>query len=177
MVAADEREVGEDRFLAAFRRLRVGTGFDAHPFATDLGRELVICGQRFPGVGLCGHSDADVGTHAVADAILGAAGLGGIGDVFSDTDPDNAGADSIDMLTAIVDKVKDLGFEVINVDLTIICEEPRIAPFRLNMALAIENVTSSPVTVKAKRPEKMGALGRKEGIAAICSALLYERAV
>ncbi len=153
--------------------LRVAVGFDVHPFSTDPHRPLLICGQLFDGPGLDGHSDGDVGAHAISDALLGGCGVGGIGDVFLDTDPRNKGADSVGLLREVVEITLQRGFEILNVDLTIISEIPKIAPARAEMTQRLSRILGAPVVVKAKRPEGLGDLGRQKGAAAIASALLY----
>jgi 2-C-methyl-D-erythritol 2,4-cyclodiphosphate synthase len=144
---------------------RVGVGYDSHRFVE--GRPLILGGVEVPyGRGLSGHSDADVLTHAVVDALLGAAGLGDIGGMFPDTDDAWAGADSIEMLRMVVGKVPG---RVVNVDATLICEEPRMAPHREAMEARLAEVVAAPVSVKATSNERMGAIGRGEGIA--CTAV------
>ena len=155
--------------------MRVGHGFDVHPFADDPSRALVLGGVTFPGArGLAGHSDADVIAHAVTDALLGAAGLGDIGEHFPDTDPSLAGADSLELLrTAMVD-VRSAGWEPENVDCTVVLDAPKLAPRRDEVQGRLSEVVGAPVTVKGKRPEGLGALGRGEGIACFAIALLRE---
>lgn len=153
---------------------RVGMGFDVHPFAE--GRELVLGGVRFEGEqGLAGHSDADVIAHAVADALLGAAGLGDIGMHFPDTDPAWAGADSVQLLAEVARLVTAKGWTVANVDCSVVLEAPKLAPRRDEMQACLSATVGAPVTVKGKRAEGLGALGRGEGIACWAVALL-ERA-
>ena len=148
-------------------------GFDVHPFAD--GRELVLGGVRFDGErGLAGHSDADVIAHAVADALLGAAGLGDIGMHFPDTDPEWAGADSIRLLTEVVRLVRSNGWTVANVDCSVVLEAPKLAPRRDEMQACLAAAVEAPVTVKGKRAEGLGALGRSEGIACWAVALLEQ---
>lgn len=151
-------------------------GYDVHPLRA--GRDLVIGGVRIDhGRGLAGHSDADVLTHAVIDAILGAAGLGDIGELFPATDARFKGASSLDLLTGAVNSVRAAGYRVVNVDSTVIAEEPRLQPhlsgMRANLAERL-GIESGAVSVKATSPEGLGALGRKEGIAAQASVLLEE---
>jgi 2-C-methyl-D-erythritol 2,4-cyclodiphosphate synthase len=153
--------------------LRVGQGFDVHPFSGDPERALVLGGVRFPGArGLAGHSDADVVAHAVTDALLGAAGLGDIGQHFPDTDPAWAGADSIELLRRSVADVRSAGWEPQNVDCTVVLEQPKLAPRRAEMESCLSATVGAPVTIKGKRPEGLGALGRTEGIACLAVALL-----
>jgi len=153
--------------------MRVGHGFDVHPFSDDDGRLLVLGGERLPGErGLAGHSDADVLAHAVADAILGAAGLGDIGSHFPDTDPAWEGADSMGLLAAVVSLAREAGWTVGNVDVTVVAEVPKLAPHRSAMEANITAVVGAPVSVKATRAEGLGSLGRREGIACFAVALL-----
>jgi 2-C-methyl-D-erythritol 2,4-cyclodiphosphate synthase len=154
--------------------MRIGQGFDAH--ALVAGRRLVIGGVDIPYErGLAGHSDADVLIHAVCDALLGAAGLGDIGAHFPDTDPRYKGADSRRLLVEVRRLVRSRGFRVANVDATIIAQAPRMAPhipaMRANLAADLE-VGADSVNVKAKTTEKLGFVGRGEGIAAEAIALL-----
>ncbi|HET9608387.1 MAG TPA: 2-C-methyl-D-erythritol 2,4-cyclodiphosphate synthase [Acidimicrobiales bacterium] len=154
-------------------RLRVGQGFDVHPFSDDPSRPLVLGGVTVPGAqGLAGHSDADVIAHAVTDALLGAAGLGDIGQHFPDTDPALAGADSIGLLRHAVADVRAAGWEPQNVDCTVVLEAPRLAPFRAAIHDRLTEAVGAPVAVKGKRAEGLGALGRAEGVACFAVALL-----
>jgi 2-C-methyl-D-erythritol 2,4-cyclodiphosphate synthase len=156
--------------------MRVGLGFDAHAFSDDPARPLLLGGVRIEGErGLAGHSDADVIAHAVADALLGAAGLGDLGQHFPDTDPAWAGADSLDLLRRVTALVADEGWRVGNVDCAVVLEAPRLAPHRDAMQAALSAAAGGPVTVRAKRTEGMGALGRGEGVACWAVALI-ERA-
>lgn len=150
----------------------MGIGFDVHPFSSDPARPLVLGGVPFPGErGLAGHSDADVVAHAVADALLGAAGLGDLGDHFPDGDPAWAGADSLRLLALTVEAVGRVG-RALNVDASVVLEAPRLAPHRAVMQERLSQVVGAPVTVKASRPEGLGALGRGEGIACWAVALV-----
>jgi 2-C-methyl-D-erythritol 2,4-cyclodiphosphate synthase len=154
-------------------QVRVGQGFDVHPFADDPARPLVLGGVTFPGArGLAGHSDADVIAHAVTDALLGAAGLGDIGQHFPDTDPALAGADSIELLRQAVADVRAAGWEPGNVDCTVVLDAPRLAPHRDEVQHLLSAAVGAPVTVKGKRPEGLGALGRGEGVACFAVALV-----
>lgn len=153
--------------------LRVGQGFDAHRCSEDPARPLVLGGVRIEGVpGLAGHSDADVVCHALADALLGAAGLGDIGRHFPDTDPAFAGADSLDLLARVRGLVGEAGWTVVNADCTVVCERPRLAGHMGTMAERLSGALGAPVGVKASRPEGLGALGRAEGVACLAVALL-----
>jgi 2-C-methyl-D-erythritol 2,4-cyclodiphosphate synthase len=153
--------------------VRVGQGFDVHPFTDDQSRPLVLGGVRFDGErGLAGHSDADAVAHAVTDALLGAAGLGDIGQHFPDTDPAFAGADSLDLLRRAVSDVRAAGWSPSNVDCTVVLEAPKLAPRRAEMEERLSEAVGAPVTVKGKRAEGLGALGRREGIACLAVALV-----
>jgi 2-C-methyl-D-erythritol 2,4-cyclodiphosphate synthase len=156
---------------------RIGTGFDQHPFVTGpgSGRPLVLGGVRFDAeAALKGHSDADVVSHAVADAMLGAAGLGDLGAHFPDTDPRWAGADSLAILAQVAALVAAAGLRLVNADCTVICEAPRIGDAREIMMERLSAAAEGPVHVKATRPEGLGSLGRVEGIACLAVALLEE---
>lgn len=153
---------------------RVGIGYDSHPFA--LGRPLTLGGILIPSeIGLAGHSDADAICHAITDAILGAAGLGDIGEMFPDSDPANKDRDSIGMLEAAVRRLTSAGFTVNQVDVTVIAETPRLSPHRDKMRARLATalgIDSSNVSVKGKTNEGMGWIGRKEGLACIAVATL-----
>ncbi len=153
--------------------VRVGQGFDVHPFSDDPARRLVLGGVVFDGErGLAGHSDADVVAHAVIDALLGAAGLGDIGQHFPDTDPSLVGADSIGLLRRAVADVRAAGWMPGNVDCTIILEAPKLAPRRDEVQRALSEAVGAPVSVKGKRAEGLGALGRREGVACLAVAIV-----
>jgi 2-C-methyl-D-erythritol 2,4-cyclodiphosphate synthase len=154
--------------------MRVGIGYDSHPFAT--GRKLILGGVEIPHAkGLAGHSDADAIAHAVTDAILGAAGLGDIGRMFPNDDPEWKSANSIDLLNKAFVKVVEAGFQFVHADVTVILEKPKLAPHidAMEKRLA-EALLSTPanVSVKAKTNEGMGWIGRGEGVAAIAVATL-----
>jgi len=156
-------------------QVRVGQGFDVHRFADapEPGRVLVLGGVAFPGEPtLVGHSDADVIAHAAADALLGAAGLGDIGQHYPDTDPAWKGADSLRILADVASKVTALGWSIGNVDCSVVCESPRIAPVRDEMVRNLTAAAGAPVTVKGRRAEGLGAIGRKEGIMCFASAII-----
>jgi len=154
--------------------LRIGQGFDVHPWSDDPARRLVLGGVVLDGErGLAGHSDADVVAHAVADALLGAAGLGDIGAHFPDTDPRWRGADSLTLLARVVGLVKGDDWAVGNVDTTVVLEAPRLAPHKAAMEERLSAAVGAPVSVKAKRAEGLGALGRGEGVACLAVALLF----
>ena len=155
---------------------RIGQGYDVHPFSADPDRPLVLGGVTVDeGPGLAGHSDADALAHACADAVLGAAGLGDLGDHFPDTDTRWAGADSIALLAEVVRLVAEAGWTVVNLDSTVIAERPRLGRFRTAMAERLAAVVEAPVSVKATTHEGLGALGRGEGIACLAVALLEAR--
>ena len=159
-------------------RIRVGQGFDVHRFSDDPDRPLVLGGCVFAGTrGLLGHSDADAVAHAVVDALLGAAGLGDIGQHFPDTDPRWAGADSLQMLDHVARLVRDDGWTIGNVDCSVVCEEPKIAPLRDEMQQRLARAAGAPVSVKGRRAEGLGALGRREGIACWAVAVLHAEEV
>ncbi|WP_040720240.1 2-C-methyl-D-erythritol 2,4-cyclodiphosphate synthase [Oxalobacter paraformigenes] len=153
---------------------RIGQGYDCHALVS--GRRLVIGGVEIPhSRGLLGHSDADVLLHAVTDALFGAAGLGDIGRHFPDTDERFAGADSRILLREAMKRVSEQGYAVVNLDATIIAQAPKMAPhidaMRANLASDL-GVAVSQVNIKAKTNEKLGFLGREEGIAAEVAVLL-----
>ncbi len=155
---------------------RIGAGLDVHAFSADPDRRLVLCGVHLPaGPGLAGHSDADVGAHAVADALLGAAALGDLGSRFGVDRSEVAGADSLGLLAAVVADVAEAGFRVGNIDLTLVAARPRLAPhrdaMRTNLARALE-VAVDDVAVKFTTTDGLGAVGRGEGIAGWATALL-----
>jgi 2-C-methyl-D-erythritol 2,4-cyclodiphosphate synthase len=153
--------------------VRVGQGFDVHPFSDDPDRPLVLGGVTFAGErGLAGHSDADVISHAVTDALLGAAGLGDIGQHFPDTDPALAGADSVELLRRAVADVRAAGWSPGNVDCTVVLDAPKLAPHRDELQRRLSEAVGAPVTVKGKRPEGLGALGRGEGVACFAVAIV-----
>ena len=157
--------------------LRVGIGYDSHRLVE--GARLVIGGVEIEhDRGLTGHSDADVLTHAMIDAILGACGLGDLGELFPDDEEQWRDADSIDLLRIVVGRMSGA---VSNVDLTVICEEPKLGPYKAEISARLTDVLSAPVSVKASTNEGMGAIGRGEGIACIAVALVdtgdtYQRA-
>jgi len=152
---------------------RVGQGFDVHPFIDDAQRPLVLGGVTFDSPrALRGHSDADVIAHACADALLGAAGLGDIGELFPDTDPQWAGADSISLLAEVGRRVREHGWDPVNVDCSVVTDHPKLAPQRERMNEILSGAIGAAVTVKGRRPEGMGALGRGEGVACWAVALV-----
>ena len=153
--------------------IRVGQGFDVHRHTEDASRILVLGGCRFEGErGLDGHSDADVAAHAAADALLGAAGLGDIGSHFPDTDPQWSGADSLMILSATADMVRQAGWTIGNVDVKVVCERPKLAPRKDEMERNLTGAIGAPVSVAGRRAEGLGAVGRQEGIAAWAVAVI-----
>jgi 2-C-methyl-D-erythritol 2,4-cyclodiphosphate synthase len=147
---------------------QVGVGYDAHRFAE--GRRLVLGGVEIPHeLGLAGHSDADVLTHSVIDALLGAARLGDLGTLFPPEEERWRDADSIDLLRTALGR---LPGRVLNVDATLICEAPRVAPHRAEMERNLGEALSAPVSVKATTNEGMGWIGRGEGVACVSVALV-----
>lgn len=160
--------------LAALPKIRIGQGYDVHALVP--GRPLVMGGVTIPfDRGLLGHSDADVLLHAITDAVLGAAALGDIGRHFPDTDPTFKGANSVVLLQEAMRRVRAQGYEVVNIDCTVIAQAPKLAPHIAAMTQSIADalgITAGQVNVKAKTNEKLGYLGRQEGIEAQAAALL-----
>jgi 2-C-methyl-D-erythritol 2,4-cyclodiphosphate synthase len=153
--------------------IRVGQGFDIHRHSDDPSRVLILGGCRFEGDrGLVGHSDADVPAHAAADALLGAAGLGDIGQHFPDTDPVWRDADSLKILSSVADLVRNAGWMIGNVDVKVVCEAPKLAPRKDEMERNLTTAAGAPVTVAGRRAEGLGPIGRREGIAAFAVAVL-----
>lgn len=156
--------------------MRIGHGYDVHKLVP--GRQLILGGVKLDHpTGLLGHSDADVLTHAVMDALLGAAALGDIGQMFPDSDPQYAGADSLALLEQVTARLRAAGYRVGNVDATVIAQKPKLAAqiprMRENLARAM-GVDLGRVSVKATTEEHLGFTGREEGIAAHAVALLEE---
>jgi 2-C-methyl-D-erythritol 2,4-cyclodiphosphate synthase len=154
---------------------RIGQGYDCHALVP--GRQLIIGGVTIPHVtGLLGHSDADVLLHAITDALFGAAGLGDIGRHFPDTDAKFSGANSRALLQEAVRRVAEAGYTIGNIDATVIAQAPRMAPHIVQMVANVAadlGVEPGQVNIKAKTNEKLGYLGREEGIAAEAVALIY----
>ena len=154
--------------------MRIGQGYDVHRLTA--GRKLIIGGMEIPfEMGLDGHSDADVLVHAIMDALLGAAALGDIGKLFPDTDEAYAGANSIQLLQKVGMLLEENGYQVVNIDSTIIAQQPKMRPFIEGMCQNIANalqIQKDQVSVKATTEEGLGFTGRKEGIAATAIALL-----
>jgi len=156
--------------------VRIGQGVDIHRFSDDPHRRLVLGGVEIEGArGLGGHSDADAVCHSLADAVLGAVGLGDLGRHFPDTDPVWEGADSVGLLTEVVRMADEQGYACANADCTIIADVPRLAPHTAAMVERLSGVLGAPVSVKATRAEGLGALGRAEGIACIAVVLMEQR--
>jgi 2-C-methyl-D-erythritol 2,4-cyclodiphosphate synthase len=153
--------------------MRIGQGIDVHRFSEDPHRRLVLGGVVIEGArGLGGHSDADAVCHALADAVLGAVGLGDLGRHFPDTDPVWEGADSVALLTEVVTMASEHGFACANADCTVIADSPRLAPHTAAMVERLSAVLQAPVSVKATRAEGLGALGRAEGVACLAVVLM-----
>ncbi len=154
--------------------LRIGHGFDVHAFAE--GRRLVLGGVDVPcGRGLAGHSDADVLAHALMDAVLGAMRAGDIGRLFPDTDPAYEGADSLVLMARVADLARERGYRILDVDCTVAAQAPKLAPHREQMRARMAEALGVPVEavgVKATTTERLGFVGREEGIAAWAVALL-----
>ena len=154
--------------------MRIGHGYDVHRLTEN--RKLILGGVEIPWErGLLGHSDADVLTHAVMDALLGAAAMGDIGKLFPDTDPAYKGADSLELLRCVVEKLRCAGYAIGNVDATIVAQQPKLAPYisqmKENLA-RVMGVEANRVNVKATTEEHLGFTGREEGIAAHAVCLL-----
>ena len=155
--------------------MRIGQGIDVHRFS-DVARPLWLGLVEIPDAkGLAGHSDADVASHALCDALLGAANLGDLGRHFSDRDPAYRDVSSRYLLESTVSMVRDAGFEVTSGDVTIVCEHPRLALYLPAMGHELSRVVGAVVSVKATTSEGLGAIGRGEGIAASAVVLLEER--
>ena len=156
--------------------MRIGIGYDVHKLVE--GRKLILCGVEIPHeTGLLGHSDADVALHALMDALLGAAALGDIGKLFPDNDPAYEGISSMTLLKTVSEKIREAGYKVGNVDVTIVCQAPKLAPYHDAMVKNIAGAlgtSESNVNVKATTEEHLGFTGRKEGISAQAAALLTE---
>jgi 2-C-methyl-D-erythritol 4-phosphate cytidylyltransferase/2-C-methyl-D-erythritol 2,4-cyclodiphosphate synthase len=153
---------------------RTGMGYDIHPVATD-GRPLMLGGVRFEGPGLDGHSDADVVLHAVTDALLGGAAMGDIGEHFPNTDPQWRGAPSVHFLEHAANLLRNEGWQIVNIDISVVAEFPKIMPKALEIRQAIGGATQiepARISIKATTNEKLGAIGRSEGIAAFAVATL-----
>ena len=154
--------------------MRIGQGYDVHRLVP--GRDLILCGVRIPhDTGLLGHSDADVAVHALMDAILGAACMGDIGRLFPDSDPEYKGADSMGLLLEVMHRIRAAGLFVVNADVTIVAQKPKLAPYIGRMAENLKSALGTElVNVKATTTEKLGFEGRMEGISATAAVLLEE---
>jgi 2-C-methyl-D-erythritol 2,4-cyclodiphosphate synthase len=156
---------------------RVGQGLDVHAFSDDPARPLVLAGVGVPlGPGLEGHSDADVVLHAIVDALLGAAGLGDLGELFGSSRPDYAGVDSTVFVIETLRRLGEQGWAVGNIDCTLVAARPRLAPYRARMTAnvaALLGVDEDHVTIKATTTDGLGWTGRGEGIACLAAALIY----
>lgn len=152
--------------------MRIGQGFDAHRLVAE--RKLILGGVEIPyHLGLAGHSDADVLVHALMDAILGALGEGDIGRHFPDTDEQYRGADSLKLLERVMDLVRDRQMRIINADITVICQQPKLAPHILAMQRNLSTICAAEqINIKATTTENMGYTGRGEGISAQAIVLL-----
>ncbi|MCB1178686.1 MAG: 2-C-methyl-D-erythritol 2,4-cyclodiphosphate synthase [Leptospiraceae bacterium] len=155
---------------------RIGNGIDFHKLEINPDRPLLLGGFEIPGeLALVGHSDADIVFHAIADAILGAMGKGDIGEYFPDTDPQYKNMNSALIIENTLDLMKNSGFEIENIDSTLIGERPKVSPYRKEIQKSISKALNLPedkVSLKATTTEKMGALGRKEGVAVFSTVLL-----
>ena len=154
--------------------MRVGQGFDLHRVSTDPHRRLILGGVELEGPGLEGHSDADALTHACCDALLGAAGLGDLGQHFPDDDPSTAGRSSLELLEQVVALLGAQGFTVVNLDTTVLAEAPKLSPHRRAMEEVLSSRCGAPVSVKATTMERLGPIGAREAIAAMAVALVEE---
>ena len=154
--------------------MRIGHGYDVHRLAE--GRELILGGVKIPyHLGLLGHSDADVLTHAVMDALLGAAALGDIGKLFPDTDEAFRGISSLKLLAVVRDRIRDAGYAVENIDATVIAQRPKLSPYIGEIRQTLADVLGLPldrVSIKATTEERLGFTGREEGVACHCVCLL-----
>lgn len=158
--------------------LRIGHGYDVHKLVE--GRKLILGGVEIEnnGIGLLGHSDADVLLHAISDSLLGACALGDIGKHFPDTDKNFKDADSLELLRKVVEIIKSYSFSINNVDATVVAQAPKLAPYIDDMRLNISKALGIPVdcvSVKATTEEKLGFTGAKEGISAHCVCLVEEK--
>lgn len=156
--------------------IRVGIGYDAHQLVA--GRPLILGGVEIPhDHGLLGHSDADVVTHVLIDAILGAANMGSIGTWFSNTDPQYEGVRSVDLLAVVVDALHQRDFRIGNIDMTVVAQSPKIMPYASEMASVLAGFThmdAARISIKATTTEGLGFEGEKRGISAHCVVLIYE---
>ena len=156
--------------------MRVGQGFDVHPFSDDAARPLLLGGVQVPGApGLSGHSDADIVLHTLADALLGACGQGDIGTLFGSDDPQYQGASSTVFVDGALERVASLGLKISNTDCTIVAQRPKIGPYRERITASVAEilgVDGSQVNIKATTTDGLGFTGRGEGIACLAVVLL-----
>lgn len=172
-----EDDMAKARGIAGFRETRTGLGYDIHQFSSDPARRLFVGGVEFEGAGLEGHSDADALLHAVVDSLLGAASLGDIGQHFPNTDAEWKDRASVDFLTYAAKLVGEHGWKVVNVDATVVAERPKVMTQALAIRTVIAGAIGCPVgsvSIKATTNEKLGAIGRSEGLAAFAVATLTE---
>ena len=159
-------------------KVRVGQGFDVH-ILVESNKPLKLGGVVFPSAkALQGHSDADCLLHAICDALLGAAGMGDIGQLFPDTDLQWKNADSLELLKEVGERLISAQWSIINIDTTVLAEEPKITPYKKEMERKIAEALTldeGQINIKATTMEKMGALGREEGIGAMTVALIYQK--
>lgn len=169
-------ELAEESADTRLREMRIGQGYDVHKLTEN--RKLIIGGEEIPfEKGLLGHSDADVLLHAIMDALLGAAGLGDIGRHFPDTDPKYEGADSLKLLCCTCMKLREAGYEIVNIDSTVIAQRPKLAAYIEKMKKNISDacgIDAGAVNVKATTEEGLGFTGRGEGIAAMAVCMIEE---
>ncbi len=172
-----EDDLAKARGIIGFRETRTGLGYDVHRFSSDPTRPLVVGGVLFSGTGLEGHSDADALLHAVVDSILGAASLGDIGVHFPNTDPQWKDRASIEFVKYATELIYEAGWKVVNIDATVIAERPKVMPQAAEIRSQIAHAVGCPfesVSVKATTNEKLGSIGRTEGLAAFAVATLTE---
>lgn len=159
--------------------IRIGQGFDSHRLVPD--RDLILGGVKIPHMlGLAGHSDADVLTHAVIDSLLGAINHGDIGELFPDTKPKYKNISSLVLLTEVQNILEKNNWEINNIDITVICEKPKLKDYKLKIKESLSQalkITPELISLKAKTAEQMGALGREEGIAVLAVCLLNKKTV
>ncbi len=162
--------------MVSEQKIRIGFGYDVHAFAEE--RELILGGVKIPySLGLKGHSDADVLTHAICDALLGAAGLGDIGRHFPDSDDKYKNISSLLLLKDVMKLVRNLGYDIGNIDVTVVAQKPKLSPFIADMVKTISKVMGikeDNLNIKATTTEGLGFTGRLEGIAAYAVALIVK---
>ena len=160
--------------------IRTGFGIDFHRLVYDPQRPFILGGVKIESEGLAleGHSDADILIHALSDSLLGALGLGDIGDFFPDTDPANKGMDSKNILSFALKHLSDQNFSISNTDLTMIGEKPKISPYKTKIRSSLAELLNIPlarISLKATSTEKMGAIGRKEGLGCVANVLIIQK--